>query len=90
MAGATLQIPGFARSTAEVSLLGATYDGFTGNAQITVVAYRKTGAQQDFFFVLPYQDPTGQMSKPLDFATTIPALDVFFLMDTTGSMTGEI
>src|SRR5206468_5623641 len=28
--------------------------------------------------------------KPLDFMTNNPALDVFFLMDTTGSMYGEI
>lgn len=90
MAGATLQIPSFTASTAQVSLLGATLNGITGNAQVTVVAYRKTGPATDFFFVLPYQDPNGQMSKPLDFATNIPALDVFFLMDTTGSMTGEI
>lgn len=90
MAGATLDIPAFTASTAQVSLLGASYNGLTGNAQVTVVAYRKTGPQQDFFFVLPYQDPMGPASKPLDFATNIPALDVFFLMDTTGSMTGEI
>ena len=90
MSGATLQIPSFNTSTAQVSLLGATYSGITGNAQVTVVAYRKTGPATDFFFVLPYQDPMGQMTKPLDFATNIPALDVFFLMDTTASMTGEI
>ena len=90
MTGATLSIPAFTSASAEVSLLNASYDGLMGQAQITVVAYRKTGPQQDFFFVLPYQDPTGQMSKPLDFATAIPALDVFFLMDTTGSMAGEI
>lgn len=90
MTGATLAIPGFATASAEVSLLTASFSGITGQAQVTVVAYRKTGPQQDFFFVLPYQDPTGQMSKPLDFATAIPALDVFFLMDTTGSMSGEI
>jgi hypothetical protein len=90
MTGATLAIPAFTAASAEVSKIDATFGGITGEAQITVVAYRKTGAQQDFFFILPYQDPTGQMSKPLDFATTIPALDVFFLMDTTGSMSGEI
>jgi hypothetical protein len=90
MTGATLAIPAFTAASAEVSKIDATFGGLTGEAQITVVAYRKTGAQQDFFFILPYQDPTGQMSKPLDFATTIPALDVFFLMDTTGSMAGEI
>ena len=90
MAGATLNIPSFTASTAEVSLITATLGSITGQAQITVVAYRKTGPAQDFFFVLPYQDPNGPMAKPLDFATNIPALDVFFLMDTTGSMYGEI
>jgi hypothetical protein len=90
MNGATLSIPAFAAAGAEVSLVTASLGGLTGQAQITVVAYRQSGAQQDFFFILPYQDPTGQMSKPLDFATAIPALDVFFLMDTTGSMGGEI
>ena len=90
MAGATLNIPAFTASAAEVSLLTASLDGVTGQAQITIVAYRKTGPAQDFFFVLPYQDANGPMAKPLDFATNIPALDVFFLMDTTGSMYGEI
>jgi hypothetical protein len=90
MTGATLAIPAFTSADAQVSLITASFGGLTGQAQITVVAYRKTGAQQDFFFILPYQDPMGQMSKPLDFATAIPALDVFFLMDTTGSMWGEI
>jgi hypothetical protein len=54
-----------------------------------VVAYRQTGEQTDFFFVLPYDD-TMHQDKPLDFSTAIPALDVFFLMDTTGSMQDEI
>jgi hypothetical protein len=54
------------------------------------VAYRQSGAQQDFFFILPFQDPMGPVNKPLDFSTAIPSMDVFFLMDTTGSMMGEI
>ncbi len=90
MSGATLAIPAFSSSNAVVSLITADYNGSQGMAQITVVAYRQSGAQQDFFFILPYEDPAGQMMKPLDFATAIPALDVFFMMDTTGSMTGEI
>jgi len=90
MSGSALQIPAFTTAGAEVSLITASYDGVDGHAQITVVAYRRTGPQQDFFFVLPYQDPAGTMSKPLDFSTDIPSLDVFFLMDTTGSMYGEI
>jgi len=90
MTGATLGIPAFTAATAEVSLINAQLGNVTGQAQITVVAYRRSGTQQDFFFILPYQDPNGPAAKPLDFATTIPALDVFFLMDTTGSMYGEI
>jgi Integrin beta chain VWA domain len=90
LAGASLSIPGFATATAVTSKVTADYNGVQGLNQITVVAYRKSGPQQDFFFILPYQDPMGQVAKPLDFSTAIPALDVFFLMDTTGSMSGEI
>ena len=90
MTGATLSIPAFATVSAEVSQITANVGSLTTEAQITVVAYRQTGTQQDFFFVLPYQDLAGPQKKPLDFSTAIPALDVFFLMDTTGSMQGEI
>ncbi|MCX5742069.1 MAG: hypothetical protein NT062_06200 [Proteobacteria bacterium] len=90
LTGPLLDIPGFAAATAQTTKINATFDGFIGEAQFTVVAYRKTGAQQDFFFILPYVDPAGDQKKPLEFATAIPALDVFFLMDTTGSMGGEI
>ena len=89
MSGATLDIPAFTTDSAEVSTLTATVGAFTGEAQITVAAYRQTGAQTDFFFILPYEDPAGDQMKPLDFSTAIPALDVFFLEDTTGSMGGE-
>jgi hypothetical protein len=90
MTGATLSIPAFASANAVVSRITASFGGIDGVAQITVVAYRRSGPSQDFFFILPYQDPNGPQNKPLDFSTTIPALDVFFLMDTTGSMSGEI
>ncbi len=90
LTAATLAIPGFATVTVEVSRIRAELDGIAGEAQITVVAYRRSGSSQDFFFVLPYMDPAGQVAKPLDFGTTVPSLDVFFLMDTTGSMIGEI
>ncbi|HEX4451215.1 MAG TPA: hypothetical protein VH143_10115 [Kofleriaceae bacterium] len=89
MSGATLEIPAFAAVSAEVSKLTATVGSTTTDAQITVVAYRQTGEQTDFFFVLPYAD-TMHQDKPLDFSTAIPALDVFFLMDATGSMQNEI
>ncbi|HEY1552622.1 MAG TPA: hypothetical protein VGG28_32560, partial [Kofleriaceae bacterium] len=89
MSGATLLIPEFATVSAEVSKLTATVGSVTTEAQITVVAYRQTGEQTDFFFVLPYAD-TMHQDKPLDFSTAIPALDVFFLMDNTNSMQNEI
>jgi hypothetical protein len=85
-----LAIPPFTAATAVTSTITATLNTTDGKGQITVVAYRKSGPQQDFFFVLPYQDPNGAANKPLEFSTAIPALDVFFLMDTTGSMAGEI
>ena len=90
MVGNTLHIPAFAASGAQSSLLTASLGGLAGQAQITVVAFRQSGPSQDFFFILPYQDPAGAQNKPLAFSTKIPALDVFFLMDTTGSMSGEI
>lgn len=90
MSGNTLNIPAFTAADAVVSRITATMGAVVGEAQITVVAYRRTGPTQDFFFVLPYEDPAGQQMRPLDFSTEIPALDVFFLMDTTGSMFGSI
>ena len=90
MNGATLEIPGFASVGVQVSRVVASLDDVEGQAQITVVTYRRSGTSQDFFFVLPYQDPAGPAMKPLDFGTQVPALDVFFMMDTTGSMGGEI
>lgn len=90
MNGPTLEIPGFPATGVQVGRITAKMGTIEGQAQITVVAYRRSGPQQDFFFVLPYEDPAGQVAKPLDFGTAIPSLDVFFLMDTTGSMGGEI
>ncbi|MEO8548551.1 MAG: hypothetical protein ABI678_01195 [Kofleriaceae bacterium] len=81
-----LAIPAFTTAQAITSKLTASYNGVDGLAQITVVAHRP----QDFFFILPYNDPGGPANQPLTFATAIPQLDVFFLMDVTGSMSGEI
>jgi hypothetical protein len=90
MTGATLNVPGIASAGAWITMIEARSGTIKGVAQITVVAYRKTGNQTDFFFVLPYQDPTGNQNKPLDFHTSVNSLDVFFDMDVTGSMYGEI
>jgi hypothetical protein len=53
----------------------------------------------DFVFKVPYNDPTDPPDPPLDpeplmdtlvFSTDLQHADVFFLVDTTGSMGGEI
>jgi hypothetical protein len=90
MTGATLNVPGVASAGAWITMIEARQGTVKGVAQLTVVAYRKTGNQTDFFFKLPYQDPGGNQQKPLDFHTTVNSLDVFFDMDVTGSMYGEI
>jgi hypothetical protein len=43
-----------------------------------------------FYFVLPYNDTTGAKTQDFSFETTLIMADVFFLIDTTGSMGGEI
>gem|GEM_PF-466901 len=68
----------------------AEYGGKKGAARLTVVSYRKTGLEQDFFFVLPYEDSHGEQQKPLEFGTEPRSMDVFFNMDATGSMGGAI
>ncbi|HEY4176265.1 MAG TPA: hypothetical protein VGM90_05520 [Kofleriaceae bacterium] len=89
--GSTLDIPARPATAVDVSKIHAELNGVgTAEAQITVVSYRRTGAATDFFFVLPYNDSAGQAMKPLEFGTAVPALDVFFTMDTTFSMSGEI
>lgn len=57
-------------------------------ANLTVVWLRTTGNSQDFFFNLPYK--IAPVTKPLTFSTQVQSLDVFFAVDTTGSMGGEI
>lgn len=57
---------------------------------LTVVQLRKTGAQRDFFFVVPYEEAPSPQSDVLEFSTNIKQVDVAFVMDTTGSMTGSI
>ncbi|CAN5813580.1 hypothetical protein BH11MYX2_BH11MYX2_24720 [soil metagenome] len=89
-AGSTLDIPARATTTVDVSKVHAAYNGAPADAQITVVSYRRTGAATDFFFVLPFNDAAGNATKPLEFGTAVPALDVFFTMDTTFSMSEEI
>ena len=44
----------------------------------------------DFVFLEPYMQPPSPPRDTLDFATDIRVADVYFLMDTTGSMSGSI
>ncbi len=57
---------------------------------LTVVQLRKTGAQRDFFFVVPFGEDPSPKSDVLKFSTNIKQADVAFVMDTTGSMQGAI
>ncbi len=66
-----------------------TPDG-TALGTLTVVALRKTGTQRDFFFVEPYKDTPNPTTDTLKFSTNIQRVDVAFVMDTTGSMSGSI
>ena len=86
MDGPTLELPAFPDTTIGSTVITAEAGGFFGDAQLTVAAYRKSGEQADFFFVLPHQDPAGPQSKPLGFTTDVKSMDVFVSMDTTGSM----
>lgn len=90
MNGATLEIPAFPDTFIGSTVITAEAEGFFGNAQVTVAAYRQTGEQVDFFFVLPFNDPGGSQEKPLTFSTDVKSMDVFVSMDTTGSMGGPI
>lgn len=44
----------------------------------------------DFVFLVPYMQPADPPRDTLQFSTTLQRADVYFLMDTTGSMGGEI
>ncbi len=87
MNGATLEVPPFDEITYGSTILTAEVNGETGQAQVTVVAYR---LDEDFFFILPFEDEAGEQNKPLTFNTDVKSLDVFVNMDTTASMDGAI
>jgi hypothetical protein len=45
---------------------------------------------ETFYFTLPYNDPDGPKMQDFDFQTTLIMADIFFLIDTTNSMSEEI
>jgi len=87
MSGATLEIPSLAESRFASGIVTATVGDDTGQAQITLAAYDD---EQDFFFILPFDDPDGEQTKPLTFSTEVKSMDVFVNMDTTFSMDGAV
>ncbi|MCL2825704.1 MAG: hypothetical protein FWD57_17060, partial [Polyangiaceae bacterium] len=88
--GSTLTVNPMAAAGAVSTRVTAEYGGKSGSAQLTIVSYRKSGPDQDFFFVLPYEDVDGVQERTLGFSTQPRNMDVFFNMDTTGSMGGAI
>ncbi|MEM7151695.1 MAG: hypothetical protein AAF799_02590 [Myxococcota bacterium] len=87
MNGNTLEIPAFVDASFTSAIVTAGVGSRTGQAQITIAAY---ATAEDFFFVLPFNDPAGEQSKPLTFSTEVKSMDVFVSMDTTGSMSGAV
>jgi hypothetical protein len=47
-------------------------------------------ANGDFFFLIPYTEPTVPPEDTLEFATSIQFADIYFSFDTTGSMGAEL
>jgi hypothetical protein len=68
--------------------------GKKAQAKITVVKLRKTEdpvtSAKDFFFTVAYKTAPDPKDDILKFTTNIQQVDVAFVMDTTGSMSGEI
>jgi len=87
----TLNLTPFSTAGSKTATITASFEGKVGKAAFTVVSYVKSGTKPDFFFLLPYMDPAGPTApKPLEFKTNVQNMDVFFNMDTTGSMSGSI
>jgi len=66
-------------------------DGFTDTAEVATGHDPLDPADgippEDFFVILPFGDPA--VERTLTFGTTLRKADVFFMMDRTGSMSGE-
>lgn len=74
----------------DTAIVSATLDKVQARSQITVAAYEQDGANPDFLFILPYQDSArSTAAQTLSFQTKIPSMDVFFSVDSTGSMYSE-
>jgi hypothetical protein len=71
-----------------------TADGQKTQAKVTVVKLRKTKdavtSARDFFFTVPYKSAPDPKDDILELTTNIQQIDVAFVTDTTGSMSGPI
>jgi hypothetical protein len=70
-----------------------TAEGNSTSAKLTIVKLRKTAdsnGKRDFYFVVPYKKTPDPTTDTLKFSTDIQKVDVAFIMDTTGSMSGAI
>jgi hypothetical protein len=47
-------------------------------------------ANGDFVFIVPYEEPADPAQDDLDFSTNLQIMDVYVLVDRSGSMSGEI
>ncbi len=65
-------------------------EGGSTGARLTVVPLRRGSDTRDFFFIVPYGQAPEPTSDVLKFKTNIQAVDVAFVVDTTGSMSPEI
>lgn len=72
------------------TLVEATTPEGKGLGRLTIVKLRKTGAQRDFFFIVPFGGNPTPQNDVLKFSTNIKQVDVVFAMDTTASMGGSI
>ncbi len=87
VSGTAVQIPAFTSLTTATAVVTATASGVSGTTSLVVAAYDPAS---DLFAVLPYQDPSGSVVVSVTADTSIKAMDVLFLVDTSASMAGEI
>lgn len=84
---ATLEVASLGSIGADGSVVGATLGDIEGEAYLTVVAL----GTADTLFTVRHLDVGGPMSENVALVTQrVAATDVFFLVDVTGSMLGEI
>lgn len=89
--GEELTLKAQSKFAVKSSMIRASYETSEGVGQVTLAAYKRSGDSPDFLFILPYEEKgKNKKSSDLRFATAVPALDVFFDVDTSSSMEDEM